>query len=437
MKTFKELIEAVETVGHLTFGRFNPPTVGHAKLVDHVLAQKGGKKRIIISHSQDNKKNPLSGEEKSGYLQKMYPDNKDSFEVSSKESPTIFHHAAKMYKEGIHHLHVHVGEDRVEEFKKKLNAYNGKFDDKGNGFKFKSITVHSAGARDPDAEGTEGMSATKMREAAISGDKKTFKSGLHPALHPHVAEMMDKIKSRISSANESFMIGDYVTNGIIEGEILNLHPTYATLVSEGNEHRVWAKDLSYSDNQPKRNQLYKESLIFKSYKTKNFTRPLAESFKEISLHEDDDYAMLECIKVLDYILSVTDKTITENFKTVRIQTERLKRYSKKVGAQYLTDSIISAVEEELLKYAILEDLRFSSTDQVMIAKVIAMVANTSINNADPVNIVNNAAQSLRNSQLTTQGWIMLGRLFNVATKAGIRWQKDIFSNSIKGEMRLI
>jgi hypothetical protein len=327
------------------------------------------------------------------------------FKNSTKEEPTIFHAAAKMHKEGVQHLHVHVGSDRVEEFKKKLNDYNGKFDDKGNGYHFKSVTIHSAGARDPDAEGAEGMSATKMREAAVKGDKNTFRSGLHHNLtNADADDMMSKIKDRIGgSKNESFEIGDYVTDGHVKGEILSIHPKYAILVSEGQEHRVWTENLTWAESTTKRNQIYKESYIFKGYKTQNFNRTLAEEFKQIASTHEDEYAVLSCIKALDYVLGANDNTIAEDYSTVRVQTERLRRYSKKVGCSYLAERVISTVEEELLKYGILEDVKFSTTDRNMVAKVVGMVAGTSINNADPTNIVNQAVIKLRTQQLTPQG----------------------------------
>jgi hypothetical protein len=197
MITFKEFItESSGKTAVVTYGRMSPPTTGHSKLIDHVLKQKGDH-HIIVSHSQDNKKNPLSVEEKIGYLHKMYPDHKQIFHAASKEKPTIFHHAADLYKSGYHHLHVVVGADRVKEFHDSLHKYNGKFDENGNGYHFKSIKVSSAGDRDPDAEGTEGMSASKMRAHAVANNESEFKKGLHPALHSDAKEMMKKIKDRL------------------------------------------------------------------------------------------------------------------------------------------------------------------------------------------------------------------------------------------------
>jgi glutamate mutase epsilon subunit len=242
--------------------------------------------------------------------------------------------------------------------------------------------------------------------------------------------------SNLNEVKDCFEVGDFVKFKTFEGEILKIHPKYATVIVEGTEHRVWINELSLSDNCPKRNQLYKESLIYKGYKTVNFNRTLSEAFKELSANNDDEYAMLECLKVFDFILGVTDEMIIENFKTVRIQTERLKRYSKKTGASYLTDSVASLVEEELLKFAILEDLKFSTTDRSMVAKVIAMVAGININSGDPTNIINQSVMKLKSSQLTSAGWKMVGRLMNIATKAGIRWNKDTFPKSIQTQMEL-
>lgn len=198
MKTFKEYItEEQHHTAVLSYGRMNPPTIGHAKLIDHMLTQDGDK-HMVVSHSQDDKKNPLNAAEKVDYLKKMYPKHPVNFHMASTEQPSIFHHAAALHKQGYKHLHVVVGADRVEEFKKSLEKYNGVFKN-GNGYKFDSIKVSSAGDRDPDAEGAEGMSASKMRAHALDNNEAEFKKGLHPALHKHAQEIMTKIRERIKS----------------------------------------------------------------------------------------------------------------------------------------------------------------------------------------------------------------------------------------------
>ena len=168
MKSFLELVEETkqgEKHHVMTFGRMNPPTTGHLKLIDkvkEVAKQHNAGHTVVTSHTQDAKKNPLSGEQKVKHLQRYSPGT--NFKTSSKEHPTFLHHAAELHKQGVTHLHMVAGSDRVKEYKEKLNKYNGTH--KGALYNFKKIHVHSAGQRDPDAEGTTGMSGTKMRDAA-------------------------------------------------------------------------------------------------------------------------------------------------------------------------------------------------------------------------------------------------------------------------------
>ena len=192
MKSFLELVEEKESGKHavMTYGRMNPPTTGHLKLIDKVkeVAKKvGGSHHIIVSHSRDSKKNPLSGEQKVKHLQRYSPGA--HIEASTKEHPTFLHHAAELHKKGVTHLHMVAGSDRVKEYKEKLNKYNGTH--KGALYNFKKIHVHSAGQRDPDAEGTEGMSGTKMREHAKSGNFKEFRKGVPEHVsNEHAKELM-------------------------------------------------------------------------------------------------------------------------------------------------------------------------------------------------------------------------------------------------------
>jgi hypothetical protein len=170
--------QANQRHGVMAFGRMNPPTIGHEKLVNkvHEIANKHDAiHAVVLSHSQDAKKNPLDVASKVKHAKNAFPNT--NVVGASKERPTIMHHASAMYEAGARHLHVVAGSDREEEYKKLLSTYNGK-EGKHGYYNFKSITIHSAGQRDPDAEGAEGMSASKMREHAASGNEKEFHSGL-------------------------------------------------------------------------------------------------------------------------------------------------------------------------------------------------------------------------------------------------------------------
>ena len=129
MKSFLEIIEeeaGKEKHAVMAFGRMNPPTTGHLKLIDkvrEVAAKHKAPHTVVVSHSQDAKKNPLSGEQKVKHLKRYSPGT--HFETSSKEHPTIMHHAAKLHAQGVTHLHVIAGSDRVKEMHALLHKYNG------------------------------------------------------------------------------------------------------------------------------------------------------------------------------------------------------------------------------------------------------------------------------------------------------------------------
>ena len=210
MKSFLELSEAKESGKHavFTYGRVNPPTTGHLKLIDkvkEVANEVGGSHQVVVSHSQDSKKNPLSAEQKVKHLKRYSPGT--NVEASTKEHPTFLHHAEKLHKQGVTHLHMVVGSDRVKEMKEKLNQYNGTH--KGALYNFKKITVHSAGQRDPDAEGTEGMSGTKMREHAKNKNFAEFRKGVPAHVSDdHAKELMNDTRKGMG-LHESYNRGQF------------------------------------------------------------------------------------------------------------------------------------------------------------------------------------------------------------------------------------
>ncbi len=158
-----------------SFGRMNPPTMGHEVLVNRVqdLARRmGASHQIVMSGSQDPKKNPLSPDEKLDYAKSAFPST--NITVAGKDDATVIHQLKKINGRGVRHLTMVVGDDRVASFTKLLHDLNGKE------FHFKKIKVVSAGARNADADddSAEGMSASKMRKAAAEGDWESFKKGV-------------------------------------------------------------------------------------------------------------------------------------------------------------------------------------------------------------------------------------------------------------------
>ena len=158
----------------ITFGRFNPPTIGHEKLINKVVRADRNYK-IYISRSEDSKKNPLSAREKLSFMKKMFPQYARNIEINT--TNMILDLATMLYNKGHNILKFVVGSDRVREFDTILKKYNDQKNRHGY-YNFKTIDVISAGERDPDAEGASGMSASKMRDAAQKGDVASFKRGL-------------------------------------------------------------------------------------------------------------------------------------------------------------------------------------------------------------------------------------------------------------------
>tara|TARA_Y100000310_G_C20691951_1_gene822879 strand:+ start:2262 stop:2963 length:702 start_codon:yes stop_codon:yes gene_type:complete len=181
MKTYNRfLLEAREGKRAVfTFGRFNPPTTGHEKLIDAVKKEsKGDDFYVYISHSQDSKKNPLDYGTKIDYLKKIFPKYNRNIVRTDNNIAHALHICVELYNKEYKNITMVVGSDRVVDFKKLLESYNG-VKNKPHGFyNFDNIGVVSAGERDPDAENVSGMSASKMRVVAAKGDFEQFKKGI-------------------------------------------------------------------------------------------------------------------------------------------------------------------------------------------------------------------------------------------------------------------
>jgi len=208
MKSFLDLVEETEKAHKpvvMAFGRMNPPTTGHLKLIDrvkHEAEKQGAKHVVVVSHSQDSKKNPLSGEQKIKHLKRYSPGT--HFETSDKDHPTILHHASKLHAKGHDKLTVIAGSDRVKEMHTLLHKYNGVKGKHGH-YNFKKIEVKSAGHRDPDAEGSEGMSGTKMREHAKNKDFHSFRQGVpHHVSDAHAKELMHDVRKGMGLNEELY-----------------------------------------------------------------------------------------------------------------------------------------------------------------------------------------------------------------------------------------
>ena len=249
----------------VTFGRFNPPTVGHKKLLDAARKAAGkGALKIYPSRSQDPKKNPLDPDEKVDVMKQMYPDHADSI-VNDPNSRSIFDVLKQAHQDGYSDVKIVVGGDRVQEFGKMSDKYNGQIYD------FAGVQTISAGDRDPDAEGVEGMSASKMRKAAAENDFKTFRQGVPDTIDDKAPRMMmNSLRKKMNVKegwnlweiapkfdwknlrenyfkNKLYDIGELVENlntGLV-GRVIRRGANYLICVTEDNiMFKSWIKDVS-------------------------------------------------------------------------------------------------------------------------------------------------------------------------------------------------
>ena len=263
---FKDLMLEGSGLIVISFGRFNPPTIGHEKVIEKVKSIAGTAPfRIYPSHSV-GPKDPLPHTKKVAYMRKMFPKYKKNI-IADKEAKTIMHIAMKLDKEGFTELIMVVGSDRVQEFDTLLQRYNEKADKKGKIlYKFNSIKVVSAGQRDPDSEGVEGASASKMRTAAANSNYTSFASGIPATLSPkdkkklyldvrkHMGIREKRDMGEMSNFEELrdrylrgklWKIGDVVeANGYI-GKIINRGTNYLSFVDEDNNvYKVWLHEVT-------------------------------------------------------------------------------------------------------------------------------------------------------------------------------------------------
>jgi len=268
VKSFSDYLKEDTNEITFAFGRFNPPTSGHEKLMNAVKKlSRGGTYRIYPSQSQDAKKNPLDFKLKVKFMRKMFPKHARNI-MKDTGMRTAFDVIVALYDQGYTQVTFVAGEDRVIEFDKLFNKYNGT---KGrHGFyQFKNgVKVVSAGARDPDAEGVEGMSASKLRAAASDNDLKLFAKGM-PKGFKEVENLFNAVRAgmglkeskdyrkhvqleKVSDRREDYIKGKLFKTGddvIVKesqevGKITVLGANYV-MVDFGNEtkKRCWLEDI--------------------------------------------------------------------------------------------------------------------------------------------------------------------------------------------------
>ena len=279
-----------KTKGSLTvaFGRFNPPTIGHLQLMDVAASaaeQDGGDYLIYPSRSIDQNKNPLDPDTKIYFMRRMFPQHGERV-VNDPNIVTIFDVLKRAYTDGYSSVRIVSGSDRVKEFEKHANTYNGQLYD------FDNIEVISSGDVDPDSKGVNGITASRMRLAAAEGDFRKFKEGLPPDVkRADAIELFDILRSSMNiqekcetwkiapkldftTLRENYLLesifknGDLVENmntGVV-GKIIRRGTNYLICVTEsGMMFKSWIKDLNeYTEvrmDSPMRDDIHPNTLV--------------------------------------------------------------------------------------------------------------------------------------------------------------------------------
>ena len=221
-----------------TFGRFNPPTTGHEKLIK-ALAGQGGTIMVFPSQTQDPKKNPLPFPKKVAYMKKMFPRYAKNIIVS--KARQVFEISNILHDQGYTDVTMVVGSDRVKEFETLLNKYNGKKGTHGF-YDFNSINVVSAGDRDPDADDVSGMSTSKMRAAAGENNYDSFKQGL-PSGFKQGEKLFKDVRDGMGLKEQNWTFEEMLRDAYIRGELFNINED--VLTTEGISGKIVRKGTNY------------------------------------------------------------------------------------------------------------------------------------------------------------------------------------------------
>ena len=270
---FSQFLVEEESVVYFTFGRMNPPTIGHGKLLD-TLSKKARRSpyRIFLSQSNDKKKNPLQYKDKVKHVRKMFPKHARSIILNNKVK-TPFHALSFLYDQGYKKVVMIAGSDRVTQYDVRLNKYNGKKGDHGF-YNFEGgVKIISAGERDSDADGAEGASGTKQRKYAVANDFTGFSKSLPVNMsNANAKRLFNDVRSGLGLKEEkqfknhiqlepvSDLREAYLRDNIFEegekvvltkkgivGNIKYLGTNYLIIESKGETWRCWLDDVSKID----------------------------------------------------------------------------------------------------------------------------------------------------------------------------------------------
>lgn len=481
MKNYRQLIKELPSKTVVfAFGRFNPPTTGHELLIKVVqkLARSHNADHVIYaSRTQDKKKNPLSVARKIHFLKLMFKGV--NFAAATAEERTFLEVATALNKKYKSIIMV-AGSDRVPEYEKLLNKYNGDL------FNYDTIQVISAGERDPDADDAVGMSASKMRALAVKGDYIGFKKGLPSSIRDIDGKLLmneirfnmglepikEQVKFEVDELREKyfkgeiFHIGDIVESNSQQYEIVDRGSNYLTVVDETGElSKKWIKDVQIVEiknfkqfNEDIQAGPAPKEISYKGYTTKNLhhSADAAKAFQstidraEKGLAHNDPVAILNALKHTDEYMKLNDMHLEQGIPPnpaeiaewihahdmARKALEKTGEFphhlsywqAHKTELEFMGASKPTNVEEALSTKTIKP-----AQDKLKVARVLAdmLGVNDAEKSSNPESLVNSGLRKLKSKQVNKDLLAVVSKMLDLADEVGIKYDTNLRPQKLK------
>lgn len=473
MKTYKQFLNEVADQPSkdcivLAFGRMQPPTIGHAKLLDTAKKLANEHKcryEIWLSPTHDAKKNPLQPSKKVLWARKILKDSNIFVDETYINTPIRL---VKTKNSQYKNIIFVAGSDRVAQYQQMFDSTNGK------SFQFDSIQVVSAGERDPDADETSGMSATKLRNAAIERDFDTFKRGVKnltdPEIHALIKEIRDglkikDVKESISGVsllrnrfylNEIFRIGQFCQDAAGKYEILDRGANYVTVSNQDGElHKRFIENLHLCEDATIPQHIANAGFSFKGFvpgsafqaneQAVSAFASTVEKYNDGKI--EDAVAILKALKAVDAFLTLTHSIIVHSRHTDDEATNKemlmhfhaAKASLSRIGEFYHHMDYLDSLKDlvgvaEMGAQSIAEEVKnIKSADRLKVASIIADTLGVETIGSNPEGIVNAALRKAKQKPMMLKGEAMniLQRMLELAKSVDINYDETILKDLIK------
>lgn len=424
---------------YFTFGRFNPPTIGHFENIDEVFSYEDGDHYIFVSKTEDSNRNPLSLDTKISILKSARPDFADFIIATTDEMYSLPQIVSEFFIKNHEYesINLIVGEDRVEDFKQLFNRSKKEWPE------IKELNVLSSGKRKST------ISATNMREWAKDGKYEKYLSGMGKygdVPEELIKKSYDEVRSKLNTdeglrekyiKGKIFGVGDIVCVNESYYEIIDRGGNYVRAVDHnGNVDRFWITDIQpvYQRaikeffNQKKR---LNNQLFFKGYQTKNFSKEINESF--LRLHSEPDvYAVLSAIKHTDKFFASND--LVEQYQHFEKSGHFLNVLGDIKNHPY-RDRMEMIIAEKIIA-DIPSIKKITNSDKTKTADIILSALDIECKGCTPEEKINKAANEVKKN-VSKDTREIYGSLFQLADDVGISWDRNIFTHGQRKDLGIL